>query len=192
MSDYELLHMLSFDDNQNEFMQYINTDVEHKACEIKKQRGKAKIYKEYASFKDCETADVALKQVFAQHKWRKRHLKDSKEGKKRFYDCNTMGPRAQCPVRLYLLMHPDSCHTTVYISIDQHNHQTKFETDSEMMKLPEFVKKEILNLYENGTVFLLLALFLIICLFSLRTSITKNDFKLFRDEKISIKIHTIN
>ena len=150
MADYEFLHMLSFDDKQSELMQFINTDVEHKVCEIKKQRGKAKIYKEYASFKDCQTADAALKQVFAEHKWRKRHLKVSKEGKKRFYDCNTTGPRAQCPVRLYLLMHPDSCHTTVHISVDQHNHQAKFETDSEMMRLPEFVKKEILNLYENG------------------------------------------
>ena len=101
-------------------------------------------------FKDIATADTSLKQVFAEQKWRKRHLKDSKEGKKRFYDCNTMGPRAQCPVRLYLLMSPEFSHTTVHISVDQHNHQTKFETDSEMMKLPEYVKKEILNLYENG------------------------------------------
>ncbi len=116
----------------------------------KRLRGKAKIYMEYANFKDCETADVALKQVFAEHKWRKRHLKDSKEGKKRFYDCNTMGPRAQCPVRLYVLMHVDSTNTTVFISVDKHNHHEKFDTDNELTKLPDYVKKEILYLYMNG------------------------------------------
>ena len=61
-----------------------------------------------------------------------------------------MGPRAQCPVRLYLLMHVDSTNTSVFISVDKHNHTEKFETDSELAKLPDYVKKEIVYMYMKG------------------------------------------
>ena len=109
----------------------------------KKTRGAPKTYVFKGSFDNIELAKDSL--LSDGTKWGKRNATDTQEGRKQFYVCVTTHG-AKCPCRAYLLMSADSTKVLVFVTDDQHQHETE---DSEV-GIRKKTKEEIDSLYSNG------------------------------------------
>lgn len=123
-----------------------DVEIEDENPSRARTRGRNKVYEELCQYDDISEAQRDLEGLFHDNKWLKINQKTTFEGTKQFYRCYTVS-KSKCPVRLYILQHDDSLKNTVYISDDQHEH----DSTKKSRGLDASVKKIIDDLFDKGT-----------------------------------------
>lgn len=108
---------------------------------VTKKRGRNKVYElttECQSIKDAIDFVKSLDSV----KWTRSDTRKTQEGEKRFYTCIK-----GCPKRLYILLNAENENASVYVSDDEHEHQTRRKETT----LPTETRDKVHELLQMGT-----------------------------------------
>jgi hypothetical protein len=137
---FESDYLLGDDESETELE--VSDDEELTA----RRRGKAKINDLFKTYSDFKSAKEALDNdndednlMYNEMKWRPAIIKMTNDGQRRNYKCIK-----GCPKALYLLLRAESLLTDIFISEDEHIHDTK------VTKLPAATRKFIEKLYVDG------------------------------------------
>ena len=84
---------------------------------------------------------------YSEQQWAQQNMKDTFEGQKIFYRCNTVRG-SKCPVKCYLLRHETGQEGTIYVSDDAHVHEL---LERQTIGMSFDVETRINELYSQGT-----------------------------------------